>query len=143
MQKDEKFSDDLAGYISGSLLQAGSETTAAILVGFVQAMVISPDVAKKSQMELDRVCGNRMPDLNDVPNLPYIRACAKESLRWMPGFGLGIPHSVTQDDSYMGYHIPKNSTVILNVWCVLASRTYGNRMAILLLTVSFILDTGL
>ncbi|KAI0174355.1 putative cytochrome P450 [Pestalotiopsis sp. NC0098] len=118
VQKEEGISDDLAGYLSGSLLQAGSETTSAILIGFVQAMVIYPDVAKKAQAELDRVCGDRMPDLNDVPNLPYIRACAKESLRWMPGFMLGVPHAVTQDDMYMGYRIPKNSTVIMNVWSV-------------------------
>lgn len=79
-------------------------------------MVIFPNVAKAAQEELDRVCGDRMPDLNDVPNLPYIRACAKESLRWMPGFMLGIPHAVTQDDTYLGYHIPAGAMVILNVW---------------------------
>lgn len=116
MQKIEGFSDNFAAYISGSLLQAGSETTASILVGFIQAMVIFPDVAEKAQSELDRVCGARLPDLNDVHDLPYIRACAKESLRWMPGFMLGIPHAVTQDDTYLGYRIPKGATVILNVW---------------------------
>jgi len=116
MQEKEGFTDDLAAYISGSILQAGSETTASILIGFVQAMVIWPEVAKTAQEELDRVCGDRMPDLNDVPNLPYIRSCAKESLRWMPGFFLGIPHAVTKDDIYMGYRIPKGATVILNVW---------------------------
>ncbi|CAG8978781.1 hypothetical protein HYALB_00011046 [Hymenoscyphus albidus] len=120
LQKEEEiFSDDLAAYLGGSLLQAGSETTSSILVGFIQAMTIFPDVVKYAQEELERVCGDkRMPDLNDVPNLPYIRACAKESLRWMPGFTLGIPHSVTQDDTYMGYQIPSGSTVILNVWAV-------------------------
>ncbi|KAF1965437.1 cytochrome P450 [Bimuria novae-zelandiae CBS 107.79] len=95
IRKDEKFSDDFAAYIGGSLLQAGSEATASILVGFVQAMVIFPDVAKAAQAELDRVCGDRMPGLNDFPNLP-----------------------VTQDDMYMGYHIPKSSTIIMNVWAV-------------------------
>ena len=140
MQKDEKFSDDLAAYISGSLLQAGSETTASILVGFVQAMVIFPNVAKAAQMELDRVCGDRMPDLNDVPNLPYIRACAKECLRWMPGFMLGIPHSVTQDDTYMGYQIPRGSTVIMNVWYVCAGKSHGD---ILLLITLFLPNAGL
>ncbi|ROW12010.1 hypothetical protein VPNG_05201 [Cytospora leucostoma] len=118
ISKKQELSDDLAAYIGGSLLQAGSETTANILIGFVQAMVIFPGVARTAQAELDRVCGERMPDLNDVPNLPYIRACAKESFRWMPGFMLGIPHSVTQDDTYMGYHIPRGSTVIINVWYV-------------------------
>ncbi|KAI1125338.1 cytochrome P450 [Nemania abortiva] len=118
IQAEETVSDDLAAYLSGSLLQAGSETTSNILVAFVQAMVLFPDVAKAAQSELDRVCGGRMPDLNDVPDLPYIRACAKEILRWMPGFMLGIPHAVTQDDSYMGYHIPKGATVILNAWAI-------------------------
>ena len=119
MQKEEGFSDDLAAYISGSILQAGSETSSGILVGFVQAMVLFPEIAKKAQEELDRVCGDRLPDLNDVPNLPYIRACMKESLRWMPGVPLGTPHATTQDDEYMGYRIPKNATIILNVWYVL------------------------
>ncbi|KAI0419652.1 cytochrome P450 [Xylaria grammica] len=31
---------------------------------------------------------------------------------------LGIPHPVAQDDMYMGYRIPKGSTVIVNVWAV-------------------------
>lgn len=116
MQKKEDFSDDLAAYISGSILQAGSETTSGILVGFIQAMVIFPEAAKKAQMELDRICGDRFPTLDDWPNLPYVRACAKETLRWMPGFFLGIPHAVTQDDMYLGYRIPKGATVILNAW---------------------------
>jgi cytochrome P450 len=100
------------------LLQAGAETTSSILIAFVQAMIVFPDVAKNAQAELDRICGDRMPNLNDVFDLPYIRACAKECLRWMPGFMLGIPHAVTQDDSYMGYRIPKDATVILNVWAI-------------------------
>ncbi|KAI5866017.1 cytochrome P450 [Durotheca rogersii] len=116
MQKQEGLSDDLAAYISGQILQAGSETTAGILLGFIQAMVIFPEVAKAGQEELDRVCGDRIPDLNDVPNLLYIRACAKECVRWMPGLFLGVPHAVTQDDTYQGYHIPKGATVIMNVW---------------------------
>ncbi|KAI1338689.1 cytochrome P450 [Xylariaceae sp. FL0016] len=118
LQKGEKFSDDLAGYLMGSLLQAGSETTSSILVAFVQAMVIFPNVAKIAQAELDRVCGDLVPDLNDVPNLPYIRACAKESMRWMPVFLLGIPHAVTQDDIYQGYLIPQGAAVIMNIWAV-------------------------
>ena len=32
-QAEMKFSDALAGYISGSLLEAGSDTTAAVLIG--------------------------------------------------------------------------------------------------------------
>ncbi|PHH90751.1 hypothetical protein CDD83_2747 [Cordyceps sp. RAO-2017] len=104
--------------MSGSLLQAGSETTAAILIGFFQAMLLFPDVAKRAQAEIDGVCGDRLPDLNDVPDLPYIRSCMKESMRWMPATALGVPHAVMQDDEYCGYRIPKGATVILNVWAI-------------------------
>ena len=61
--------------MSGSLLQAGSETTSGILTGFFLALVLYPEVAKEAQAELDRVCGDRLPDLNDFPDLHYIRGC--------------------------------------------------------------------
>lgn len=116
LQKEESFSDDLAAYIGGSLLQAGSETTAGVLVGFIQAITIFPSVAKIAQEEIDRICGDRLPDLNDVPDLPYVRACTKETLRWMPGFLLGLPHAATRDDVYLGYRMPNKATILMNVW---------------------------
>ena len=112
----EGFSDDLAGYTSGSLLEAGSDTTAATLIAFVQAMVVFPEVAKKAQEEIDRVCGDRYPTMDDAPNMQYIRGCVKESMRWMPIDILGVPHSVIRDDEYMGYRIPKGSDIMWNVW---------------------------
>ncbi|KAI0861227.1 cytochrome P450 [Xylaria cubensis] len=118
LQEEEGYSDRLAGYITGSLLQAGSETTSAILVGFMQAMMIFPEVVKLAQQEIDRVCGERMPDLNDVPDLPFVRGCMKESLRWMPATLLGVPHAVICDDEYMGYKIPKGAGVMYNVWAI-------------------------
>jgi cytochrome P450 len=130
-QDELGFSDALAGYISGSLLEAGSDTTAATLVGckpfpsqfpyhhpqayisaVMQAMVLFPAVATTAQEEWDRVCGSRMPTLDDMPNLPYIRACVKESLRWMPTDILGVPHAVIREDEYMGYTIPKGAGVM-------------------------------
>jgi len=86
------------------------------LIGFIQALLIFPEVGKLAQEEIDRVCGDRIPDLNDVPDLPYIRGCIKESLRWMPTAILGVPHATTQDDEYMGYHIPKGAGIMYNVW---------------------------
>ncbi|KAI2606391.1 cytochrome P450 [Hypoxylon fragiforme] len=117
-QDQAGFTDDLAGYVSGTLLEAGSDTTAATLVGFVQALLIFPEVVKAAQAELDRVCGDRLPDLNDLPELPYIRGCMKESMRWMPTGILGVPHAVTRDDEYMGYKIPKGAAVMWNVWAI-------------------------
>ncbi|KAI0390715.1 cytochrome P450 [Xylariaceae sp. FL0594] len=112
------FNDHLAGYICGSLLEAGADTSASILIGFIQALLIFPEVGKLAQEEVDQVCGDRIPDLNDVPDLPYIRGCIKESMRWMPTVILGIPHAVTRDDEYMGYRIPKGAAVMYNVWTI-------------------------
>ena len=115
-QQIEGFSDDLAGYISGSLLEAGSDTTAATLVGFIQAMVVLPGVQKKAQAKVDLVCGDRLPTMKDKPNMQYIRGCVKESMRGMPTDILGVPHAVKRDDEYMGYKTPKGAGVMWNVW---------------------------
>ncbi|KAI5927645.1 cytochrome P450 [Camillea tinctor] len=117
-QQQQGFEDISGAYIGGSFLQAGSEMTSAVLIGFVQAMLIFPEIPKIAQAELDRVCGDRLPDLNDAPHLPYIRCCVKESLRWMPTDILGVPHAVSQDDNYMGYKIPKDSGIVFNVWAI-------------------------
>ncbi|KAJ8118527.1 hypothetical protein OPT61_g506 [Boeremia exigua] len=117
-QDEEHFSDEIAAYASGSLLEAGSDTTSSTLVGFIQAMILFPEVVRIAQEELDRVCGDRFPTVDDEPDLPYIRGCVKESMRWMPTGILGIPHAVIRDDEYMGYKIPKEAGVMWNVWAI-------------------------
>lgn len=117
-QKGDGFSDDQAAYISGTLLEAGSDTTSSTLYAWVQAMLLFPDVQRKAQEVVDNVIGpNRLPTMEDLPDLQYVRACMKETLRWMPTTILGaVPHAVTQDDEYMGYLIPKGAGVLNNVW---------------------------
>lgn len=81
-------------------------------------MLLFPEVAKAAQQQLDEVCGDRLPTLEDQAQLPYIRACVKESLRWMPTAIVGVPHAVIRDDEYMGYKIPKGAGVMWNVWAI-------------------------
>ncbi|KAB5578068.1 putative cytochrome P450 oxidoreductase [Coniochaeta sp. 2T2.1] len=117
-QKAQGFSDDQAAYISGTLLEAGSDTTSSTLYAFVQAMLLYPEIQRKAQAEIDRVVGGgRLPTMEDDGELQYVRACMKETLRWMPTTILGaVPHAVTQDDYYEGYLIPKDAGVMNNVW---------------------------
>ena len=118
-QRELGLSDEQAGYLSGSLLEAGSDTTSSTLYGFVQAMVLFPEVQKKAQQETDRLAGpDRMPTMDDEPRLQYIRGCVKESLQWMPTAILGVPHALIQDDEYMGYHLPKGAGVIVNNYTI-------------------------
>ncbi|KAI0817856.1 putative cytochrome P450 [Xylaria sp. FL0064] len=119
-QEKHGFNDDFAAYITGTLLEAGTDTTASTLIWFVCAMLVFPEVQKRAKAELDRVVGaDRMPLPEDEPNLQYVRGCVKESLRWMPVTIMGaMPHALTQDDHYMGFRLPKGAVLVNNVYTI-------------------------
>lgn len=117
-QQEEGFSDDLAMYMSGVQLEGGTDTQTAELLAFVLAMLVFPEAQKAAQQEIDRVCGDRLPTVEDEASLPYVRGCVKETLRWFPTAVLGLPHATIKDDEYRGYRIPKAATIVTNVWYV-------------------------
>jgi cytochrome P450 len=46
-------------------------------------MSLYPDVQLAAQKELDDIVGNeRLPDISDRSQLPYVNALCKEVLRW-------------------------------------------------------------
>lgn len=82
-------------------------------------MTLYPEVQRKAQEEIDRVLGaGRLPKMTDRANLPYIDAVVKETLRWHPVAPMGIPHMSVEDDMYEGYHIPKGSLFLPNIWYI-------------------------
>lgn len=118
-QEKEQVSDGIAAYTCGSVLEAGADTTSNTLYGFVQAMVLFPEVQKKIQQCLDEVVGpDRLPEMADYPQLPYIRGCVKESTRWFPTAIIGFPHAVMEEDVYLGYRIPQGAAIITNVYTI-------------------------
>jgi len=111
-EEDADIKDAAATYYG-----AGSDTVTIALLLFTLCMVKHPEAFKKAQEEIDRVIGHdRLPDFEDRELLPYLNALLKELLRWHLPFLLGIPHQSMQDDEYRGYHIPRGSLVIANVW---------------------------
>lgn len=54
-------------------------------------MLSYPHVLEKLRAEIDRVVGpDRLPTFDDEPNLPYLVACIKETLRRRPAAILGM-----------------------------------------------------
>lgn len=105
------FKSDLEGaYAVGMHGIAGALTIAAPMQTFCLAMTYYPQYLPMLQEELDRVCGDRLPVAEDRPSLPFLRAIIRECIRWRPPVPTGIPHYLTQDDEYNGYHIPKGTT---------------------------------
>ncbi|XP_045142994.1 cytochrome P450 1B1 [Echinops telfairi] len=78
-----------------------------------------PEVQARVQAELDQVVGrDRLPCMDDQPNLPYIMAFMYEAMRFSSFVPVTIPHATTTDASVLGYHIPKDTVVFVNQWSV-------------------------
>ncbi|PYI03548.1 cytochrome P450 [Aspergillus sclerotiicarbonarius CBS 121057] len=104
-------------YVIGTLQQAGFEAILTVLRLIIKAIVLHPHCLAEAQRELDRVVGpDRLPSFEDIPHLPYINAMLNEAMRWQPPTPFGIPHATTEDDEYMGYHIPSGTVIIPNIW---------------------------
>ncbi|PCH43269.1 cytochrome P450, partial [Wolfiporia cocos MD-104 SS10] len=105
---------------TGSALYGpGTDTTTTVMMTFFLAMTLHPETLRKAQEEVDRVVGpDRLPDFSDRESLPYTECIFKECHRWICPSPLGIPHRATEDDEYLGYHIPKGTMIIPNIWSV-------------------------
>ena len=63
---------------------------AASILGFFIAMMLFPDVKVKAQKEIDSVVGSeRLPEMADQVQLPYVNRVVQEVLRWFPVAPLG------------------------------------------------------
>ncbi|EIW87220.1 cytochrome P450 [Coniophora puteana RWD-64-598 SS2] len=116
---DDHLTEKLIREASNVIVSAASDTTSSTLSTFILAMVLFPEVQKKAHAEIDAVLGcETLPELDHRPALPYIEAVMRETLRWHPIAPMAIPHAVKDDDVYEGYHIPKGSILIPNVWAM-------------------------
>ncbi|KAI9567140.1 cytochrome P450 [Boletus coccyginus] len=89
----------------------------ATMTCFILAMVLHPNVQKRVHAELDSVlCGERLPTFQDKERLPYFMNVFREVLRWLV---VSIPHRATNSDTYKGYYIPADATVVGNSWALL------------------------
>lgn len=116
-EQESGLTPDQLAYVVGTMFEAGSTTTAAATMSFMLCMVLHPEKQQRLQEELDKVVGSgRLPDFADLPDLPYVRATVKETLRWRPVTGGGFPHLSTKDDVYNGTFIPAGTNVHANQW---------------------------
>ncbi|KAF7333337.1 putative cytochrome P450 [Mycena venus] len=115
--KELGMDDEMASYFGSALQETGSETTSSYLQSLILALVAYPEAQKKAHEEIDRVVGeDRLPTLDDLGHMPYIRAMISETHRFRPVAPLGVPHSTLASEEYQGYLIPKGATIFVNVW---------------------------
>ncbi|CAL1703919.1 unnamed protein product [Somion occarium] len=112
-------------YLIGTLMVAGADTTAVYLRFFVACMATYSDVQARAQQEIDSVIGSsRTPEVDDIDSLPFLKAVINEVHRFRPTAPLAIPHTNTVDERIGNFVIPKDSTILLNVWGIYRHEDY-------------------
>lgn len=101
------------------MLSASMDTSATAVEWVLSELFRQPRVMKKVQEELEQTIGlNRMVDEADLDNLKYLDMVVKESFRLHPPVPLLLPHVAMEDCTVEGYHIPKESRIIINAWSI-------------------------
>jgi cytochrome P450 len=100
------------------MLVGGMDTSSTTIEWVMSEALKNPPLLKKLQDELERVVGmGRMVRESDLPCLVYLQAVVKETLRLHPVVPLGF-HLSVEDCTVLGYEIPRNTRLVLNLWAI-------------------------
>lgn len=87
-------------------MEGGADTTAMFLQFFILCMMANPDVKVKAQQEIDEVIGHhRSPELEDINDLPYVRAVVNE-------VGIQTTSNHTRSRTYLGTSLSSGCSYI-------------------------------
>ncbi|XAR67201.1 Flavonoid 3'-monooxygenase [Bertholletia excelsa] len=110
--------DGVKGFIQ-DLIAGGTDTSATTEEWALSELLKHPHLIKKATQELDRVIGReRWVEEKDFPNLPYLDAIVKETMRLHPVAVLLAPHEALEDCHVAGYDISKGTRVFINTWSI-------------------------
>ena len=100
-----------------TLMLGGSDTVSTTSTWLLSALLNNKHALKCVQEELDLKVGRgRWVEESDIPNLVYLQAVVKETLRLYTIVPLLVPHEAMEDCHVDGYHIPKGTRLLVNAW---------------------------
>ncbi|XP_055698585.1 probable cytochrome P450 12a4, mitochondrial [Phlebotomus papatasi] len=95
-------------------LFAGVDSTSTATFSVLYVLAKNPEKQDKLRQELMKILPEKTSPLTveNMSNMPYLRACIKEALRLYP-VTFGNFRSTGQDLVLKGYHIPKNTRILM------------------------------
>ncbi|KAK9157103.1 hypothetical protein Scep_003677 [Stephania cephalantha] len=100
-------------------LVAGVDSMANTMVWVLALLLNNPEMLAKAQIELDTHVGkDRLVEESDIPNLKYLQALLKETLRMYPVGPLLVPHEAMEDCDVGGYFVPRGTGLFINAWTI-------------------------
>ncbi|XP_078430203.1 cytochrome P450 superfamily protein [Wolffia australiana] len=102
-----------------NLFTAGTDTTSSTVEWAMAELIRHPSILKAAREEIDAVVGkSRLVSDSDLNSLIYLQAVVKEVFRLHPPTPLSLPRMAAESCEINGYHIPKNATLLVNVWAI-------------------------
>uniref|UniRef100_A0A1I8PM56 Cytochrome P450 n=1 Tax=Stomoxys calcitrans TaxID=35570 RepID=A0A1I8PM56_STOCA len=127
LQQLFKIDPKTAVIMSVDTLFAGVDSETAALSGILLSMACNPDKQEKLRKEvLSRIGKTEKFTTENMKNMPYLRACIKESMRIYPIL-FGNMRATGADVSLSGYQIPKGTSVFLASHMLLLEDKYCPR----------------
>lgn len=124
----EVYQDDKAGmkltrtHIKAFILElfmAGTNTSAESMQWTIAELINHPDVFKKVREEIDLAVGRtRLVEESDIPNLPYLQAVVKETLRLHPPAPVAT-RECRKNCKIGGFNIPEKTAVAINLYAIM------------------------
>lgn len=126
LEKENKLSDSDMIAVLWEMIFRGTDTVAILLEWILARMVLHPEIQAKAQSEIDNVVGKtQMVSNSDLPNLPYLNAIVKETLRFHPPGPLLSWARLAIHDTHVGEHfIPAGTTAMVNMWAITHSEQF-------------------
>lgn len=100
------------------LFSAGTESMSFTTEWFVTELLRNKQVMQKARDEVMKTIDGNVVKESDLGSLPFLEACFKETLRLHPPGPLLLPHRAVQTCEVMGYTIPKDSLIMVNMWAI-------------------------
>uniref|UniRef100_A0A1I8MK12 Cytochrome P450 n=1 Tax=Musca domestica TaxID=7370 RepID=A0A1I8MK12_MUSDO len=128
LEKLIRIDKKVATVMAMDMLMAGIDTTTSAFTGLLLVLAKNPDKQQKLREEVMRLLPHKDSEFDEqtFKNMPYLRACLKESLRIHP-LALGNARVSATDMILSGYRVPKETQIMIVYLSLINNDSYYPR----------------